>query len=101
MKLRQESSTTAASPAESVLQPSPIAERLQLLHTLRLCLEAEIVADRLPWRVRLCRLLSIYREIEDCSVTQALAPHQTVAPQDRPTGRKRDIAGQRAEATAA
>lgn len=64
--------------AESVL----VTERLHVLDALRLQLEAQIVADRLHWRVHLCQLLAVFREMEDCYVTQALAPHQAAAPQD-------------------
>ena len=58
-----------------------VTERLHVLGALRLQLEAQIVADRLHWRIQLCQLLAIYQEIEDCYVTQALAPHQAAAPQ--------------------
>ena len=57
-------------------------ERLHVLDALRLKLEAQIVADRLHWRVHLCQLLAVFHEMEDCYVTQALAPHQAAAPQD-------------------
>ena len=64
--------------AESVL----VTERLHVLDALRLQLEAQVVADRLHWRIHLCQLFAIYQEIEDCYVIQALAPHQAAAPQD-------------------
>jgi hypothetical protein len=46
-------------------------------------------------------LLALYQEIEDCCVSQAIAPHETAAPQECPTARRREIARPRATATAA
>lgn len=92
---------SAVSPTEAVLPTSGLSNRLQLLHRLRFHLEAKIAADRRYWGVLLRRLLSIYQEIEDCSVAQALAPHQAQAPQRPEPRRKRDDAPQRAAAKAA
>ena len=50
-----------------------VSGRLHILNALRSQLEASIPTDRLHWRIRLSELLSIYKEIEDCRVTQALA----------------------------
>jgi hypothetical protein len=59
-----------------------VPDRLHALDALRLQLEAQIVADRLHWRIHLCQLLAVFHEMEDCYVTQALAPHQAAAAQD-------------------
>jgi hypothetical protein len=106
MKARHERHMSVASPALSppklaVETPCGVTDRLRVLRAMRSLLEAEIVADRLYWRIHLSELLAVYQEIEDCCVTQAIAPHQRAAPQEALTDRKRDIARGRAEATAA
>jgi hypothetical protein len=58
-----------------------VSDRRHFLSAMRSHLEAEILVDRLHWRMHLFHLLVIYQELEDCSVTQAIAPHLGAAPQ--------------------
>lgn len=87
MKARDERHMGVASPALSPPECARetlclVTDRLHVLRAMRLLLEAEIVADRIHWRLHLCQLLAVYQEIEDCCVTQAIAPHQRAAPQE-------------------
>jgi hypothetical protein len=93
---------SALSPPQLAVEtPCLVTDRLHVLRAMRSLLEAEIFADRFHWRLHLCQLLAVYQEIEDCCVTQAIAPHQSAAPQEALTDRKRDIARGHATATAA
>lgn len=83
MKADGNASAGAASSAAEIAIETPFlfSDRRHFLSAMRSHLEAQILVDRLHWRIHLCHLLVIYQELEDYSVTQAIAPHLSAAPQ--------------------